>query len=177
MTETLTGAQITVRLLERQGIRIVTGYPGGAILPIYDELFQQSEVEHFLVRHEQGAGHAAEGYARSTGKPGVVLVTSGPGATNMVTPLMDAAAKMHSGRVPDVCLRSRNYFRDVYDHLTRINTSLDGIRDTIDIKFSEHYQFAKGLLAWRGTMRYDINIHLSGRSSETYGPILALKNS
>jgi acetolactate synthase-1/2/3 large subunit len=63
---------------------------GGAVLPIYDEIFQQEDVEHILVRHEQGAGHAAEGYARSTGKPGVVLVTSGPGATNMVTALTDA---------------------------------------------------------------------------------------
>ncbi len=76
------------------------GYPGGAVLPIYDEIFQQSEVEHILVRHEQGAGHAAEGYARSTGKPGVVLVTSGPGATNMVTPLTDAL--MDS--IPLVCI-------------------------------------------------------------------------
>ena len=76
------------------------GYPGGAVLPIYDEIFQQDEVEHILVRHEQGAGHAAEGYARSTGKPGVVLVTSGPGATNMVTPLTDAL--MDS--IPLVCI-------------------------------------------------------------------------
>jgi acetolactate synthase I/II/III large subunit len=65
----------------------VFGYPGGAVLPIYDALFQQPSLQHILVRHEQGAGHAAEGYARSTGKPGVVLVTSGPGATNAITPL------------------------------------------------------------------------------------------
>ncbi len=80
--------------------RHLFGYPGGAVLPIYDEIFQQSEVQHILVRHEQGAGHAAEGYARSTGKPGVVLVTSGPGATNMVTPLTDAL--MDS--IPLVCI-------------------------------------------------------------------------
>src|SRR5690606_36674894 len=66
------------------------GYPGGAVLPIYDELFQQDKVKHVLVRHKQGAGHAAKGYARSTGKVGVMLVTSGPGATNAVTPLQDA---------------------------------------------------------------------------------------
>src|SRR6201995_3179808 len=86
----MTGAAMIVRALIDHGVQHVFGYPGGAVLPIYDEIFQQSEVEHILVRHEQGAGHAAEGYARSTGKPGVVLVTSGPGATNMVTPLTDA---------------------------------------------------------------------------------------
>src|SRR5262245_21618465 len=83
----MTGAAMIVRALIDHGVQHIFGYPGGAVLPIYDEIFQQSEVEHILVRHEQGAGHAAEGYARSTGKPGVVLVTSGPGATNMVTPL------------------------------------------------------------------------------------------
>src|ERR1700761_8762309 len=81
----MTGAAMIVRALIDHGVKHLFGYPGGAVLPIYDEIFQQSEVEHILVRHEQGAGHAAEGYARSTGKPGVVLVTSGPGATNMVT--------------------------------------------------------------------------------------------
>src|SRR3978361_1227708 len=86
----MTGAAMIVRALIDHGVKHIFGYPGGAVLPIYDELFQQEEVEHILVRHEQGAGHAAEGYARSTGKPGVVLVTSGPGATNMVTPLTDA---------------------------------------------------------------------------------------
>src|SRR5258707_45823 len=86
----MTGAAMIVRALIDHGVEHLFGYPGGAVLPIYDEIFQQSEVEHILVRHEQGAGHAAEGYARSTGKPGVVLVTSGPGATNMVTGLTDA---------------------------------------------------------------------------------------
>src|SRR4030088_2747126 len=86
----MTGAAMIVRALIDHGVQHLFGYPGGAVLPIYDEIFQQSEVEHILVRHEQGAGHAAEGYALSTGKPGVVLVTSGPGATNMVTPLTDA---------------------------------------------------------------------------------------
>src|SRR4051794_29684436 len=86
----MTGAAMIVRALIDHGVKHIFGYPGGAVLPIYDEIFQQSEVEHILVRHEQGAGHAAEGYARSTGKPGVVLVTSGPGATNAVTGLTDA---------------------------------------------------------------------------------------
>jgi thiamine pyrophosphate-dependent acetolactate synthase large subunit-like protein len=76
--------------LKDQGVDTVFGYPGGAVLPIYDEIFQQNDIRHILVRHEQGAVHAAEGYARATGKPGVVLVTSGPGATNAVTGLTDA---------------------------------------------------------------------------------------
>ncbi len=86
----LSGAEIVVRALKDQGVRHIFGYPGGAVLPIYDALFQDNELVHVLVRHEQGAVHAAEGYARSTGKPGVVLVTSGPGATNAVTGLTDA---------------------------------------------------------------------------------------
>jgi len=86
----MTGAKMVVQALKDQGVDTVFGYPGGAVLPIYDEVFQQNDIRHILVRHEQGAVHAAEGYARSTGKPGVVLVTSGPGATNAVTGLTDA---------------------------------------------------------------------------------------
>src|SRR5258707_2633356 len=86
----MTGAAMIVRSLLDHRVKRLFGYPGRAVLPIYDELCQQSDVEHILVRHEQGAVHAAEGYARSTGKPGVVLVTSGPGATNSVTGLTDA---------------------------------------------------------------------------------------
>ncbi len=100
MSEEMTGAEMVIRALQDQGVKHVFGYPGGAVLPIYDEITQQESVEHILVRHEQGAGHAAEGYARSTGKPGVVLVTSGPGATNMVTALTDAM--MDS--IPLVCI-------------------------------------------------------------------------
>lgn len=88
--ETMTGAQMVIRALRDQGVTHIFGYPGGAVLPIYDALFQVEGITHVLVRHEQGAVHAAEGYARSTGKPGVVLVTSGPGATNAVTGLTDA---------------------------------------------------------------------------------------
>ncbi|EAP76238.1 acetolactate synthase 3 large subunit [Roseovarius nubinhibens] len=90
MTRQMTGAKMVVQALKDQGVDVVFGYPGGAVLPIYDEIFQQNDIRHVLVRHEQGAVHAAEGYARSTGKPGVVLVTSGPGATNAVTGLTDA---------------------------------------------------------------------------------------
>ncbi|MFM2021561.1 MAG: hypothetical protein RJB02_1269, partial [Pseudomonadota bacterium] len=84
------GADILIEALLAQGVDTVFGYPGGAVLPIYDALFQHSKIRHVLVRHEAGAAHAAEGYARSTGKPGVVLVTSGPGATNAVTGIADA---------------------------------------------------------------------------------------
>src|ERR1700752_767098 len=94
------GAQMVLRALVDQGVEHVFGYPGGAVLPIYDEIFKQNSLRHILVRHEQGAVHAAEGYARSTGKGGVVLVTSGPGATNAVTGLTDAL--MDS--IPVVCL-------------------------------------------------------------------------
>ena len=90
MARMMTGAEMVLRALADQGVKHIFGYPGGAVLPIYDVLYQQDEVKHYLVRHEQGAVHAAEGYARSTGKVGVVLVTSGPGATNAVTGLTDA---------------------------------------------------------------------------------------
>ena len=105
MSQQMTGARMVVQALKDQGVEVVFGYPGGAVLPIYDELFQQNEIRHILVRHEQGATHMAEGYARSTGKPGVVLVTSGPGATNAVTGLTDALMDsipivVLSGQVP-----------------------------------------------------------------------------
>ena len=99
-TSEMTGAEMVVQALKDNGVEDIFGYPGGAVLPIYDEIFQQTDVKHILVRHEQGAGHAAEGYARSTGKVGVALVTSGPGATNVVTALQDAL--MDS--VPMVCI-------------------------------------------------------------------------
>src|ERR1700761_7763698 len=90
LAKTLTGAEIVVRALVDQGVDTIFGYPGGAVLPIYDALFHEPRLHHVLVRHEQGATHAAEGYARSTGKCGVVLVTSGPGATNAITGIVDA---------------------------------------------------------------------------------------
>ncbi len=96
----LTGAQIIIKALKDQGVDVIFGYPGGAVLPIYDALFQQNDLRHILVRHEQAAVHAAEGYARSTGKVGCVLVTSGPGATNAVTGLLDALCDS----IPIVCL-------------------------------------------------------------------------
>jgi acetolactate synthase-1/2/3 large subunit len=111
MTRQMTGAKIVIQALKDQGVEVVFGYPGGAVLPIYDEMFQQNDIKHILVRHEQGAIHAAEGYARSTGKPGVVLVTSGPGATNTVTGIVDALMDsipvvVLSGQVPTFMIGS-----------------------------------------------------------------------
>ena len=100
MSKLYSGAEIVFKCLEDQGVKFIFGYPGGAVLPIYDELKNFESIKHILVRHEQGAGHAAEGYARSTGKPGVLLVTSGPGATNAVTALTDA----YMDSVPLVCI-------------------------------------------------------------------------
>jgi acetolactate synthase-1/2/3 large subunit len=100
MSREMTGAEIVIQALIDQGVEHIFGYPGGAVLPIYDEIFQQDKIQHILVRHEQGAGHMAEGYARSTGKCGVALATSGPGATNMVTPLTDAMLDS----IPMVCI-------------------------------------------------------------------------
>ena len=105
MSRQMTGAEMVVEALKEQGVDTIFGYPGGAVLPIYDAIFQQNEIKHILVRHEQAAVHMAEGYARSTGKPGCVLVTSGPGATNAVTGLTDALLDsiplvVFSGQVP-----------------------------------------------------------------------------
>src|SRR6202166_4635585 len=96
----MTSAEMVIRTLADQGAEHLCGYPGGAVLPIYDALFHQAKVRRILVRHEQGAVHAAEGYARSTGKVGCVLVTSGPGATNAVTGLTDALCDS----IPFVCI-------------------------------------------------------------------------
>jgi acetolactate synthase I/II/III large subunit len=100
MTNLMTGAEMVIRALRDQGVETIFGYPGGAVLPIYDALFHQDFIKHVLVRHEQGAAHAAEGFARSSGKAGVLLVTSGPGATNAVTGLTDAL--MDS--IPLICI-------------------------------------------------------------------------
>ena len=111
MARQMTGAKMVVQALKDQGVDTVFGYPGGAVLPIYDEIVQQNDIKHILVRHEQGAVHAAEGYARSTGKVGVALVTSGPGATNAVTGLTDALLDsipivVLSGQVPTFMIGS-----------------------------------------------------------------------
>ena len=95
----LNGGQALIKALEMEGVEVIFGLPGGAILPVYDPIID-SPIRHVLVRHEQGAGHMAEGYAHATGKPGVAMVTSGPGATNIVTPLADA----YMDSVPILCI-------------------------------------------------------------------------
>ncbi|MBT5951927.1 MAG: acetolactate synthase 3 large subunit, partial [Methylococcales bacterium] len=107
----LSGGQIVVQCLKDEGVELIFGYPGGAVLHLYDAIFQQDDVQHILVRHEQAATHAADAYARSTGKPGVVLVTSGPGATNAVTGIatayMDSIPMVViSGQVPSAVIGS-----------------------------------------------------------------------
>jgi hypothetical protein len=99
MGSEINGAEITVQALIDLGVEVVFGYPGGAVLPIYDALFQQNRIRHILVRHEQGAIHAAQGYARSSGRVGIVFATSGPGATNLVTGLADAQIDMYIDKI------------------------------------------------------------------------------
>lgn len=156
---TLTGAQIVVRALRDQGVRHVFGYPGGAVLPIYDALFQQEDVEHILVRHEQGAAHAAEGYARSTGKAGVLLVTSGPGATNAVTGLADALLDS----IPLVCITGQ-----VPTHL--IGTDAFQECDTVGITraCSKHNFLVKDVADLARVMHDAFHIATSGRP----GPVV-----
>src|SRR5690242_7321268 len=128
-SEPILGAEIIVKALIDQGVEVIFGYPGGAVLPLYDALFKQSQIKHILVRHEQAAVHAAEGYARSTGKVGVVLVTSGPGATNAVTGLTDAL--MDS--IPLVCLTGQ-----VPTHLIRNDAFQEADTTGITRRSEEH---------------------------------------
>ncbi len=145
--EEMTGAEIVLRALKDQGVKDIFGYPGGAVLPIYDELFQQDELNHILVRHEQGAVHAAEGYARSTGRVGVVLVTSGPGATNTVTGLMDALADsipvvVITGQVPTGLIGSDAFQECDTVGITRSCTKHNYlVRDVNDLARTIHEAF------------------------------------
>jgi acetolactate synthase-1/2/3 large subunit len=152
-TSALSGAEIVVRCLQEEGVDYVFGYPGGAVLWIYDELFKQDKVKHVLVRHEQGAVHAAEGYARSSGKVGAVLVTSGPGATNAVTGLTDAM--MDS--VPLVCITGQvpthligsDAFQEcdtvgITRHCTKHNYLVKSIEDLPRILHEAFYVAANG---------------------------------
>ena len=130
-TKSMTGAEMVVQALIEQGVEVVFGYPGGAVLPIYDAIFQQDKIRHILVRHEQGAVHAAEGYARSTGKPGVVLVTSGPGATNAVTGLVDALMDsiplvVLTGQVPTFMIGTDGFQEADTVGITRPSPSITG---------------------------------------------------
>ncbi len=159
MTREMTGAKMVIQALIDQGVDTVFGYPGGAVLPIYDEIFQQNEIRHILVRHEQAAVHAAEGYARSTGKPGVVLVTSGPGATNAVTGLTDALLDsiplvVLTGQVPTFMIGS-----DAFQEA-----------DTVGITrpCTKHNWLVKETNSLAGTLHEAFHVAVSGRP----GPVL-----
>ena len=147
MTRQMTGARMVVQALKDQGVEVVFGYPGGAVLPIYDEIFQQNDIRHILVRHEQGAVHMAEGYARSTGKPGVALVTSGPGATNAVTGLTDALMDsipivVLSGQVPTFMIGTDGFQEADTVGITRPCTKMNWlVKDAAKLSETIHLAF------------------------------------
>lgn len=153
MSETITGAEMVIRALQDQGVEHIFGYPGGAVLPIYDALFHQEKVNHILVRHEQAAVHAAEGYARSTGKVGCVLVTSGPGATNAVTGLTDAMMDsiplvVITGQVPTYLIGS-DAFQEadtvgITRHCTKHNYLVKDIADLPRVLHEAFYVASNG---------------------------------
>ncbi|MCF6304912.1 MAG: acetolactate synthase 3 large subunit [Rhodobacteraceae bacterium] len=158
----MTGAKIVIEALKDQGVDTVFGYPGGAVLPIYDELFQQNEIRHILVRHEQGATHAAEGYARSTGKPGVVLVTSGPGATNAVTGMTDALMDsipmiVLSGQVPTFMIGNDAFQEADTVGITRPCSKHNWlVKDTADLAATIHQAFHVATSGRPGPVLVDI---------------------
>lgn len=162
MSKTMTGAKMVVQALIDQGVDVVFGYPGGAVLPIYDELFQQDKIKHVLVRHEQAAVHAAEGYARSTGKPGVALVTSGPGATNAVTGLTDALMDsipiiVLTGQVPTFMIGSDAFQEADTVGITRPCTKHNWlVKDTEKLSATLHEAFHIALSGRPGPVLIDI---------------------
>ena len=162
MSKTMTGAKMVVQALIDQGVDVVFGYPGGAVLPIYDELFQQEKIKHVLVRHEQAAVHAAEGYARSTGKPGVALVTSGPGATNAVTGLTDALMDsipiiVLTGQVPTFMIGSDAFQEADTVGITRPCTKHNWlVKDTEKLSATLHEAFHVALSGRPGPVLIDI---------------------
>ena len=174
--ETLTGAQIVVRALIDQGVDTLFGYPGGAVLPIYDALFHEPRLRHILVRHEQGAGHAAEGYARSTGRVGVVLVTSGPGATNVVTPLVDALMDsiplvVISGQVPTHLIGSDAFQECDTVGITRSATKHNVlVRDVNDLARALHEAFRIAATGRPGPVLVDIPKDVQFASGVYEGP-------
>ena len=162
MTRQMTGARMIVEALRDQGVEVVFGYPGGAVLPIYDEIFQQNDIRHILVRHEQGAVHAAEGYARSTGKPGVVLVTSGPGATNAVTGMVDALMDsiplvVLTGQVPTFMIGNDAFQEADTIGITRPATKHNWlVRDTDKLSEVIHQAFHVAMSGRPGPVLVDI---------------------
>ena len=155
----LTGAEMIIRALLDHKVDVVFGYPGGAILPVYDALFRQNKLRHILVRHEQGAGHAAEGYARSTGRVGVVMVTSGPGATNMVTALMDA----YMDSIPLVCISGQ-----VPTHLIGTDAFQEADITGITRSCTKHNYLVKDVNDLARVLHEAFHIATSGRP----GPVL-----
>jgi len=162
MPRKMTGAEIVVKALRDQGVEVVFGYPGGAVLPIYDEIFKQNDMTHVLVRHEQGAAHAAEGYARSTGKPGVVLVTSGPGATNAVTGMTDALMDsiplvVLTGQVPTFMIGNDAFQEADTVGITRPCTKHNWlVRDTEKLADTIHEAFHVAMAGRPGPVLVDI---------------------
>ncbi|WP_170458778.1 acetolactate synthase 3 large subunit [Ruegeria arenilitoris] len=162
MTREMTGAKMVVQALKDQGVDTVFGYPGGAVLPIYDEIFLQNDIRHILVRHEQGAIHAAEGYARSTGKPGVALVTSGPGATNAVTGLTDALLDsipivVLTGQVPTFMIGSDAFQEADTVGITRPCTKHNWlVKDTNSLAETMHEAFHVATAGRPGPVLIDI---------------------
>ena len=159
MANLMTGAEMVFKALEDQGVRHIFGYPGGAVLPIYDELKNHKKIKHILVRHEQGAGHAAEGYARSSGKPGVMLVTSGPGATNAVTALTDA----YMDSVPVVCISGQ-----VPTHLIGTDAFQECDTTGITRPCTKHNWLVKDIKQLSTIMHKAFKVATSGRP----GPVL-----
>ena len=159
MSNQLTGAEIVFKALNEHGVKFIFGYPGGAVLPLYDEISKQKNIKHILVRHEQGAGHAAEGYARSSGKPGIALVTSGPGATNMVTALTDA----YMDSIPLVCITGQ-----VPTHLIGTDAFQECDTTGITRPCTKHNWLVKDVNQLAETIHKAFHIATSGRP----GPVL-----
>jgi len=159
MSKLYSGAEIVFKCLEDQGVEFVFGYPGGAVLPIYDELKNFNFLKHILVRHEQGAGHAAEGYARSSGKPGVLIVTSGPGATNAVTALTDA----YMDSVPLVCISGQ-----VPTHLIGTDAFQECDTTGITRPCTKHNWLVKDIKELEKTIHKAFEVATTGRP----GPVL-----
>ena len=172
MLRQMTGAEMVIEALKEQGVDTVFGYPGGAVLPIYDAIFKQKDIQHFLVRHEQGAVHAAEGYARSTGRPGVVLVTSGPGATNAVTGLTDALMDsiplvVLTGQVPTFMIGSDAFQEADTVGITRPCTKHNWlVKDTAELSSIIHEAFHVATNGRPGPVLIDIPKDVQFASSD-----------
>ncbi len=176
MSRQMTGAKMIVQALKDQGVDTVFGYPGGAVLPIYDEVFLQNDIRHYLVRHEQGAVHMAEGYARSTGKPGVVLVTSGPGATNAVTGMTDALMDsipiiVLTGQVPTFMIGNDAFQEADTVGITRPCTKHNWlVKDTAELSDTIHQAFHVATSGRPGPVLIDIPKDVQFASAEYTPP-------